>query len=127
MSENPYQSPATIDLVATPETQHRSFRLTVGPANKRAGFKVGTIRQAVLFALIQQIPFLAFMSLVLDGGSIFKIAAVASIAFWTWTVIIVVRSRESYSESDVLVIKWGYLPMFLIAYNAWLMIAAVSG
>lgn len=78
-----------------------------------------TISDAIRFSLIQQIPVLVFMSMMLDGGTLFKGAAVAAIAFWAGVAIVLLRRRKNVSESDILLIKWGYLPICLITYNAW--------
>lgn len=121
--ENPYQSPTTVDLGVVSQTKHRSFRLTARTDDARDESTAGSISDAIRFTLIQQLPVLIFMSMVLDGGTLFKGAAVALIVFWAGVAMVLLRRGTNFSESDVLLIKWGYLPTCLISFNAWQIIA----
>ncbi len=123
MSDNPYQSPNTADLGLLSQAKHRSFRLTARTDDPRDASNAGAISDAIRFTLIQQLPVLIFTSMVLDGGTLFKGAAVAVIAFWAGVAMVLLRRGTNFSESDVLLIKWGYLPTSLISFNAWQMIA----
>ena len=119
VTENPYQSPT--DITEEPAVpQHQSFRLTQDSTAPDASLPIDTFRDAVIFTLVLQIPLLLITALILDGGLIFKRVAIASVAFWILTLIIKIRRRPKLPDSDVLLVKWGYLPVLLITCIMWI-------
>ena len=119
MAKNPYQSPNGMpDQIG--ESEHRSFRLTPSSNATDDSLVVGSARSAVKFALVLQVPLLCLAALILDGGLIFRRFVIASIAFWILVLIIRIRRGSEIPDSDILLIKWGYLPILLITCIFWL-------
>ena len=118
MIDNPYQPP-NADPEGTAPNKHRSFRLTPSPESADDSVALSTLRDAISFTLIQQLPILLLSALLLDGGWVFKRVAVASVAFWIITLIILMRRGRNMPKSDLLLIKWGYLPMLLTSCVLW--------
>lgn len=63
--------------------------------------------------------------MVLDGGLIFKQVVIASVTFWILTLMIMIRRGSSISNSDVLLVKWGYLPILSVTCIVWLAASAI--
>ena len=122
--ENPYQAPNAEPLESSAKI-HRSFRLTSRSASADARFSVGPFRDAIVFTLVQQIPLLILSALILDGGLVFKRVVIASIAFCILTLLITVRRGPNISGSDILLVKWGYLPVLLVTCILWMVASAI--
>ena len=118
MIDNPYQPP-NADPEGTAPNKHRSFRLTPSPESADDSVALSTLRDAISFTLIQQLPILLLSALLLDGGWVFKRVAVASVAFWIITLLSLMRRGRNMPKSDLLLIKWGYLPMLLTSCVLW--------
>ena len=75
-------------------------------------------RNAIGKSLQQQIPTIVLCSLLLDGGMMLRVCLVATIAFWLFAMIILVRSerfQEPKTDRDgLLFLRWGYFPVFLV-------------
>jgi len=115
MNENPYQSPS-VDLTESAATEHRSFRLTRNSTSPDASVTVGPFRDAIYFTLVQQFPVLLLSAMFLDDGWMFRRVAIASVAFWVLALIIMIRRGSNMPTSDILLIKWGYLPLLIAFY-----------
>lgn len=76
---------------------------------------VGTLREAFTFAIAQQMPLLVFSALILDGGVLFRVVLVATIAFWCFILVFMARRRDKPTNVDTLFIKYGIWVLFLIA------------
>ena len=87
---------------------------------------VGTLQNAIWFSVIQQVPLLLLSGLILDGGMIFKRIAIASIAYWVMTLIILSRRWLNTSDSDILLVKWAFLPILLVVCVFWTVGAALT-
>ena len=122
--DNPYHAPNAEPLESS-ATKHRSFRLTQGSTSTDARFSVGPFRDAIVFTLVQQIPLFMLSALVLDGGLLFKRVAIASIAFCILTLLIMVRRWPDIPDSDILLVKWGYLPVLLVTCILWMVASAI--
>ena len=115
MMENPYESSnADPAESSTPESS------TPGASDR-----VGTFRDAIVFTLVQQLPLLLLSAMILDGGLVFKRVAIASLAFWILTLIIMLRRGRNIAKSDLLFIKWGYLPILLATCVLWMVASAI--
>ena len=122
--ENSYQAPNAEPLESS-ATKHRSFRLTPGSASPDTRFSVGPFRDAIVFTLVQQIPLLMLSALLLDGGLVFKRVAIASVAFCILTLVIMVRRGPNLPDTDILLVKWGYLPVLLVTCILWTVASAI--
>ena len=124
MIDNPYQSP-NANFTESAVTQHRSFRLTQNSPSSDASVTAGTFRDAIRFSLVQQVPLLLVSLLILDGGLIFKRVGIASVGFWILTLIIMIRRGRNMPDSDILLIKWAYLPLLLATSILWIVALAI--
>lgn len=125
MVDNPYEPPSAEPTEAD-EPKHRSFRLTPGSKLPDASVTVGTFRDALIFTLIQQLPLLVLTALMLDGGIALRRVAVACIAFWIMALVIVVQRGRTLPDLDILLVKWGYLPLLLLTCILWAVAAAIA-
>ena len=116
---NPYQSPQSVAVPRTEpqptDSPHRSFRLTVDENNPY--FVVGNIRSAIRFAVLQIGFWLLITSMIMDGGLVFAKAVLAAICFSGLIALHMIIFRNRQSENDILLVKWGYIPVFLIVAN----------
>ena len=103
------------------KSKQRSFKLTKAFLTPDASVPIGTFRDAIKFTLIQQLPLLLLTSIIMDGGMIFKRVMIASIAFWFFVVIIKIRRGPKIPDIDILIIKWGYIPIVLVTNIIWIM------
>lgn len=125
MTESPYEPP-TAPRDETGVAKHRSFRLTSSASPVDEYVVVGTLQNAIWFSVIQQVPLLLLSGLILDGGMIFKRIAIASIAYWVMTLIILSRRWLNTSDSDILLVKWAFLPILLVVCVFWTVGAALT-
>ena len=95
--------------MAKPESPslHRSFRLT-GDLEVERPTRAGSLRDAFYFSVVQQGIFLLFTALLLDGGVLFRVCGVGSIAYWVGAVIVVVRRPRNPTAKDVILLKYGF-------------------
>ena len=119
MKNNPYQAPNQMpDRIDASE--HKSFHLT---QSSKANATSGRYRDALFFTLAQQIPLLMLSSMILDFGMILKRFVIASICFWIMTLIFRIRRNQSMTDLDILFVKWGYLPIALVTFIIWALVA----
>ena len=111
MADNPYRTPNTMPEAVTPK--HRSFRLT-GGACFADSKSTGTLSGAIRLAMIQQLPLLFLASLILDRGAIFTHFLIAAVGYWIAAMAIIIRRRLKATKSDIMFLKWGYLPLVVI-------------
>lgn len=122
--DNPHHAPNAEPLESS-ATKHRSFRLSQGSASPDARFSVEPFRDAIVFTLVQQVPLLMLSALLLDGGLVFKCVAIASIAFCILNLVIMVRRGANIPDTEILLVKWGYLPVLLVTCILWMVASAI--
>jgi hypothetical protein len=123
--DNPYQAPKS----NSPEpsaSRHQSFRLTPVSTQPDANATIVTFREAIVFALVQQLPLLLLSAMLLDGGSVLKRVTIAAVAFWILTLLVMIRRNRNMLDSDMLAVKWGYLPLLLVTCIFWSVASAIS-
>jgi hypothetical protein len=103
-------------------TEHRSFRLT-DEAGRSASTANETPWRAIVSSLAQQIPLLGLTSLILDGGLIFNRFAIAAIGYWAIAIIMLLRRQPEMTDTDLWLLKWGYLPLVVITCMLWFCVA----
>jgi hypothetical protein len=69
---------------------------------------------------------LGFLSLlILDGGTIARICGIAVVAFWGGAAVLIWRRPQSPTRTDILLLRFGYVPVvviaFLLVYFIWTM------
>ena len=67
-------------------------------------------------ALVLQIVLGILSALILDGGVVAQICGIALVAFWTGAVVLIWRHPQSPSRLDVELIRFGYLPVVVLAF-----------
>ena len=61
--------------------------------------------------------FAGFISLlILDGGTTARIFGIALVAFWSGAVMLIWRRPQSPTRSDIELIRFGYLPLVVVAF-----------
>jgi hypothetical protein len=71
-------------------------------------------REAVYFTLRQQVPWALLCSLLLDGGRMAKVCAIAMLGFWLAATFFMVRRPQSPTAHDLTFLRWGFLPLFAV-------------
>ena len=54
--------------------------------------------------------------MILDGGECAQICGAALLAFWGGAVVLIWRHPQSPTYADIQLIRFGYLPVVLIAF-----------
>ena len=120
MTDSPYRAPNLNKLESAP-IEHRSFRLTPGSESPDTIITSGSLRDAIIFPVVQQLSLLLLSAMLLDGGLVFRRVSIASVAFWMLALIIMIRRGQDVTGSDVLLVKWGYIPILLATSIVWIL------
>ena len=72
-------------------------------------------RDAIRFAIVLQVPVTLLFASLLDGGHLAKVAGYAMVAFWVGVAVVVSRRPRTPSGSDLAFIRYGYLPLVIVA------------
>jgi hypothetical protein len=112
MDTNPFESPAS-----EPAPVHQSFRLTRDPDAPEIP-SVGSPREAFVFAMLQQAVLFLLAALLLDGGVVLRRVTIASIGFWCFVLLLLIRRRNSPTRVDIILVKYGIWPLLLITIVA---------
>jgi len=73
-------------------------------------------RKAIFSAVALQV-IIGFLSLmILDGGACAQICGVALLAFWGGVMVLIWRHPQSPTYTDLQLIRFGYLPVVVIAF-----------
>jgi len=73
-------------------------------------------RDAVKVALALQVPATLLLSLVLDDGTMAKIGFSVLAGFWTGAAAIMIRRPQTPKALDLFYLKWGYVPLLVLAF-----------
>ena len=72
-------------------------------------------RKAIYRAVALQV-IIGFLSLmILDGGECAQICGAALVAFWGGVIVLICRHPQSPTYTDVQLIRFGYLPVVVLA------------
>ena len=83
-----------------------SYSLPISPSYRKPVF------EAVVLQLI-----LGILSLmILDGGTTARICGIALVAFWGGATVLIWRRPRSPTKTDIELIRFGYLPLGLLAF-----------
>ena len=72
-------------------------------------------RKAIFEALILQIIIGVLSAMILDGGDCALICGVAFLAFWGGAAVLILRCPQSPTQTDILLIRFGYFLVIFIA------------
>ncbi len=75
-------------------------------------------QSAVIWAAVQQAVAGVLSAMMLDGGVFLEVWCFTILAFWVGVILIVLRRPLSPTRLDVLAIKYGFVPFFIVA--CWL-------
>jgi hypothetical protein len=75
-------------------------------------------REAVKGALVLQVMTALLLLMVLDGGVMAQAGGAAMIGFWIGVGIVMLRRPRTPTKVDLLYVRWGFLPMLVVAI-AW--------
>ena len=116
MNVNPYESPLVTAAEMAPSDSnalplHRSFRLTSGSHEK-----IGTLREAFCFAIVQHTGILLFTGISFGGERLYHCALIAVIPFWSFVLTTFIRRATNPTTVDIVLVKYGiWLMMGLVA------------
>ncbi len=71
------------------------------------------VREAVWFAVAQQLGVLLVLASGTSGLEVFWFYAL--VAFWAGVAVIAVRRPRAFSRLDIFLVKFGFVPLFLLA------------
>jgi len=71
-------------------------------------------REPIKVAVVQQIIFLVLTALLLDGGQTFRACCITAIVHWVCIAMILVRRPIHPTRIDILLIKYGFLPLAFV-------------
>jgi hypothetical protein len=55
--------------------------------------------------------------LILDGGTTARICGIALVAFWGGATLLIWRRPQSPTRTDIELLRFGYLPLVVIAFS----------
>jgi hypothetical protein len=73
-------------------------------------------RKPVFEALILQTVLGVLSALMLDGGETARICGIALVAFWGAAAVLIWRHPHSPSRIDITFVRFGYLPVVVVAF-----------
>src|SRR5437588_3005314 len=85
---------------------HMSYSLPISPRYGKPIFEALAL-QAVLGL---------FSLLILDGGTTARICGIALVAFWGGATVLIWRRPQSPTKTDIELIRFGYLPLAVLAF-----------
>jgi hypothetical protein len=74
-----------------------------------------SVRGSIVFSLTQQTFLLVLSAMLVDGGRAFQGSVYALVAYWIGFLIIMVRRRRSLTQADKLLIRWGYVMLWIVS------------
>lgn len=74
--------------------------------------------RALEIAIGQHLVAFVATAFMLDGGEMLRMTLVAMAAYWTFILVILLRRPLSPTKIDLLVIRWGFVPVGAIALAA---------
>ena len=78
--------------------------------------KISTVYDdALRIAIVSQVAVTMLLLTLLDGGTLAKVGAAAMAGFWTGAALIMSRRPRWPSTIDLLFVRWGYVPLLIVA------------
>jgi hypothetical protein len=75
-----------------------------------------TYRSAIFEAVALQALLGVLSMLILDGGTTARICGIALVAFWGGVTVLIWRHPRSPTKTDIELIRFGYLPLVVLAF-----------
>ena len=77
---------------------------------------ISTCYRKPIFEAVMLQTILGILSLmILDGGTTARVCGIALIAFWGGVTVLICRRPQSPSRMDIQLIRFGYLPLVVLA------------
>lgn len=73
-------------------------------------------RKPIFEAVALQVLLGFFSLLILDGGTAARICGIALIAFWGGAAVLIWRRPQSPTKTDIELLRFGYLPLAVLAF-----------
>jgi len=73
-------------------------------------------KESIFSSIVLQLILLLLSSLVLDGGILFALIEIVSVAYWVAAVIILVFRFKKLTETDFFYLKWGIFINILLGF-----------
>ena len=73
-------------------------------------------RKSVFEAIALQALLGLLSLLILDGGTTARICGIALVAFWGGAAVLIWRRPQSPSRADIVLLRFSYLPLVVIAF-----------
>jgi hypothetical protein len=70
-------------------------------------------RGPILAALVQAAIVVVLCALMLDFGETLRVSLIALLLFWGWIFVAMYRRPEKPTRTDLLVIRWGTIPLVI--------------
>jgi len=70
---------------------------------------------AIKLALLQLAPLLLLTTMLLDGGRLFQLTLMISLAYCAGVMLIAMRRRDKSTRLDLWFMKWSPVPTLLVA------------
>ncbi|MFO0908303.1 MAG: hypothetical protein U0794_08075 [Isosphaeraceae bacterium] len=71
-------------------------------------------RGALHFTLAQQVPLAMICLLLLDGGRMSRVCAIAMFGFWAAAALILARRPHTPAAGDLAFLRWGFVPLLAL-------------
>ncbi len=79
---------------------------TIGPISE-------CYRPALRMAVVLSIIIFVLSSLMLDGGETARLSGIGLLIFWAWALVAIWRRPQKPTSTDLLLVRWGCLPLVL--------------
>src|SRR5689334_1079753 len=86
-----------------------------------------TYRKPIFEAVGLQVLLGLLSMLILDGGTTARICGIALLAFWGGATVLICRRPQSPTKTDIELIRFGYLPLVVLAFFLVHLIWSVRG
>jgi len=94
-----------------------NYSLPISPSYRKAVFEAAALQ--VLLGLLS--------ALLLDGGTMARICGIALVAFWGGAIVLIWRRPLFPSRTDIEFVRFGYLPVVVIAFFLVHFISQIRG
>lgn len=71
---------------------------------------------AIWLTFIQQMPCLIICVLLLDGGGTLRVCLIATLGFWLFAMLCLIRSQRDHEVFGLWFLRWGFFPLFGILF-----------
>ena len=70
-------------------------------------------QRPLLMAMVISTIIAILSALTLDGGETARLTGIGLLVYWAWVVVAVWRRPDNPTSIDLLLIRWGFLPLII--------------